>query len=70
MEDNSWLPFLKSSSEFNVKAEEEMSEEDKMIKRNPLELFKRLTALKKFPAFSEGHLFYPWQDEEIFAFMR
>merc|ERR1712038_1212576 len=31
VEDNSWLPFLKSSSEFNVKAEEEMSEEDKMI---------------------------------------
>jgi len=68
-EPNSWLPYLNANRSFNVKAEEEMSVEDKMIKRNPLELFKRLTALKKFPAFSEGQLFYPWQDEEIFAFM-
>ena len=65
-----WLPNFGSSNRYNVKTEEDMSEEDKKWKRNPLELFKRLMALKKFPALSEGYLFYPWQDNEIFSFMR
>jgi len=64
-----WLPYFGSSNRYNVKTEEEMPEEDKKWKRNPLELFKRLMALKKFPALSEGYLFYPWQDNEIFSFM-
>ena len=65
-----WLPYLKSIDQYNVDDEQRMSEEDKKWKRNPLELFKRLTALKKFPALSDGYLFYPWQDQEIFSFMR
>ena len=65
-----WLNYLKCQNDSNVEDEESMSEEDLKQKRNPLEMFKRLTALKKFPAFEEGHLFYPWQDQDIFAFMR
>ena len=65
-----WLNYLKCQNYSNVQDEESMSEEDMKQKRNPLEMFKRLTALKKFPAFEEGHLFYPWQDQDIFAFMR
>ena len=70
MTPNMWLKYLACTDQFNVETEENMEEEEKKSKRNPLELFKKLTALKQFSAFHDGNIFYPWQDREIFSFMR
>ena len=65
-----WLKTLECRDNFNVEDETAMEEEDKEWKRNPLELFKKLTALKQFRPIQDGNIFYPWQDKEIFAFLR
>ena len=65
-----WLKPLAGKDDFNVKDENEMDEEEKKLKRNPLELFRKLTKLKQFHAIHDGNIFYPWQDQDIFTFLR
>ena len=70
-----WLKYLNCTDQFNVETEEAMEKEELMnpdskYSRNPLELFKKLTALKQFRAIQDGNVFYPWQDQDIFTFLR
>ena len=66
-----WLKPLNCIDRFNVKIETDMSEEEKKSKRNPLELFRKLTTLRQTThAIHDGNIFYPWQDREIFSFLR
>ena len=70
-----WLKYLDCTDQFNVETEEAMEKKelmnpDSMYSRNPLELFKKLTALKQFRAIQDGNVFYPWQDQDIFTFLR
>ena len=66
---------MNCTDQFNVEAEvalekDEMLNPDAKYSRNPLELFKKLTALKQFRAIQDGNIFYPWQDQNIFSFLR
>ena len=70
-----WLKYLDCTDQFNVEAEvalekDELLKPDDKYSRNPLELFKKLTALKQFRAIQDGNIFYPWQDQNIFSFLR
>ena len=66
-----WLRYLNCRDEFNVmELDENMSDDEKQIKRNPLALFRKLTDLRKLRAIHDGNIFYPMQDREIFTFLR
>ena len=65
-----WLPSLECKNTFNVVTETNMIEDEIKSKRNPLALFRKLVKLRQIRSVRDGNIFYPWQDRDIFTFMR